>query len=121
MTKTIESYTLNDLMLKIEEIINQDSAPIAGLQVVYQFTIKDDEEVTYQLQLSEGKAKVVEGFNDSANCTLLLSLTNFRQFILGKLNGTAAFMTGKLKIKGDIGKAMKLEGLLKEYNLKDHL
>lgn len=32
--------------------------------------------------------------------------------ILGKLKATAAFMTGKLKIKGDMGKAMKLEKLM---------
>ncbi|MEH7388002.1 SCP2 sterol-binding domain-containing protein, partial [Bacillus sp. JJ1521] len=73
-----------------------------------------------QLQLSDGIAKVSEK-TEGANCTLVLTLVNFRLFLLGKLNGTAAFMTGKLKIKGDIGKAIKLEGLLREYNLKEYL
>lgn len=30
----------------------------------------------------------------------------------GELKATSAFMSGKLKIKGDIGKAMKLEKLM---------
>jgi len=34
------------------------------------------------------------------------------QICAGKLKATAAFMTGKLKIKGDMGKAMKLEKLM---------
>lgn len=37
---------------------------------------------------------------------------NWISFYLGKLKATAAFMTGKLKIKGDMGKAMKLEKLM---------
>lgn len=120
MANSIESYTLSEMMQKIEEVINQNPTPIQGLDVIYQFSITGDEEGTYQLKLAEGQAKVSEG-SEGATCTLVLSLANFRQFLLGKLNGTAAFMTGKLKIKGDIGKAIKLEGLLREYNLKEHL
>jgi len=32
--------------------------------------------------------------------------------IQGELDGTTAFMTGKLKIEGDMGIAMKLQGVL---------
>ncbi|MEH7236495.1 SCP2 sterol-binding domain-containing protein [Bacillus sp. JJ1562] len=120
MANEIENYTLSEMMQKIEEVINQKPGPIEGANVIYQFNIKGDEEGAYQLQLAEGKARVSE-VTEVANCTLVLSLDNFRKFLLGKLNGTTAFMTGKLKIKGDIGKAIKLEGILREYNLNDYL
>ncbi|WP_010283956.1 SCP2 sterol-binding domain-containing protein [Bacillus timonensis] len=120
MTNGIENYTLAEMMKRIEKVINQNSGPIEGVNVIYQFNITGDEEGIYQLQLAEGKAIVSEG-TEGANCTLILSFANFRQFLLGKLNGTAAFMTGKLKVKGDIGKAIKLEGLLREYSLKEYL
>ncbi|MFS0823044.1 SCP2 sterol-binding domain-containing protein [Bacillus sp. 1P02SD] len=120
MVNEIDNYRLPELMRKIEKVINQNPSPIEGVNVIYQFNITGDEEGTFQLHLADGKATVSENVED-ANCTLVLSIENFRKFLVGKLNGTAAFMTGKLKIKGDLGKAIKLEGLLREYNLKEHL
>ncbi|WP_453995593.1 SCP2 sterol-binding domain-containing protein [Bacillus nitroreducens] len=120
MTNKIENYTLSEMLRKIEEVINENPSPIEGLNVIYQFNITGDEEEIFQLQLSNGQARVLKD-TEEANCTLNLSLRNFKQFLVGKLGGTAAFMTGKLKIKGDISKAIKLEGLLREYNLKEHL
>ena len=40
------------------------------------------------------------------------SLKCFQTFFSGKLKPTTAFMTGKMKIQGDMGKAMKLEKLM---------
>jgi len=120
MTNGIESYTLSELMQRIEEVINQNPGPIEGLNVIYQFNITGNEEAIFQLKVEGGQAKISEA-TEGADCTLILSLVNFKNFLIGKLGGTAAFMTGKLKMKGDIGKAIKLEGLLREYNLKEHL
>ncbi len=47
-----------------------------------------------------------------ANCTMVISLENFMDMADGKLDGTSAFMSGKLKIQGDMGVAMKLGPLL---------
>ena len=121
MTKTIEEYSLAEVMQKIEEVISEKPEPIQGFNASYQFDITEEEEGTYQLIFQDGKVSVKEGAEASADCTLTMSLANFRQFLIGKLNGTVAFMTGKLKIKGDIGKAMKIENVLRQYNVKDHL
>ena len=121
MSKTINEYSLVEVMEKIEQIVNENSAPIDGYNASYQFDISGEEEGTYQLHFLDGKATVKNIAESPADCTLGLSLNNFHLFLLGKLNGTVAFMTGKLKIKGDIGKAIKLEGILRKYNVKDHL
>ncbi|RFU64799.1 SCP2 sterol-binding domain-containing protein [Peribacillus glennii] len=121
MTRTIEDYSLKEVMQKIEEVLNQDSKPIEGVNAIYQYDISGEEEGTYQMHLADGKAKVVEGEEVKADCILKLSMQDFRHMMLGKLNGTAAFMSGKLKIKGDIGKAIKMEGILRQYNVKDYL
>ena len=47
-----------------------------------------------------------------AACTMVLSLENFMEMADGKLDGTMAFMSGKLKIQGDMGIAMKLAPIL---------
>ncbi|SIO12772.1 Putative sterol carrier protein [Rhodovulum sp. ES.010] len=46
--------------------------------------------------------------DEEADVTLFASLETFRGMMDGEVNPTAAFMTGKLKIEGDMGKAMQL-------------
>lgn len=43
-----------------------------------------------------------------ADCTISISKENFSDLIAGELNPTTAFMTGKMKIEGDMGAAMAL-------------
>ena len=52
-----------------------------------------------------------------ADCTFNMDSDSFVQMFQGKLNPTSAFMTGKMKIKGDLGLAMKLEKLMKKAKL----
>ncbi len=113
--------TLSETMQNIEKAINENPEPISGIQYIYQFDISGKEEGTYQLHLKDGLAKVNEGVDSPSECTLIMSLDNFHKFLTGSLNGTMAFMTGKLKIKGDMTKALKLETLLKQYNLSEYV
>ena len=55
---------------------------------------------------------VVSNDDTEAACTMVLSLENFMEMADGKLDGTMAFMSGKLKIQGDMGIAMKLAPIL---------
>lgn len=47
-----------------------------------------------------------------ADCTIKISKENFEQLIAGELNPTAAFMTGKIKVEGDMSVAMQLSQLI---------
>jgi putative sterol carrier protein len=49
----------------------------------------------------------------AADCTLKMDFNDFADMIGGKLDGMTAFMTGKLKIEGDMGVAMKLQSILR--------
>ena len=55
---------------------------------------------------------VVSNDNNDAECTMVISMENFMEMAAGNLDGTSAFMTGKLKIQGDMGIAMKLGPML---------
>ena len=50
--------------------------------------------------------------DEDADVTLTAETETFQQIIAGDLNPTSAFMSGKLKIDGDMGMAMKLAAVL---------
>lgn len=53
----------------------------------------------------------VSNTENGADCTIRISLSNFEKMLNGDVNPMMAFMTGKMKIDGDKGVAMKLAGL----------
>ena len=63
----------------------------------------------------DGNANPPAVSNDdkAADCTLKMAFSDFDDMINGKLDGMTAFMTGKLKIEGDMGVAMKLQSILR--------
>lgn len=55
---------------------------------------------------------VVDNEDSEANCTIIISFEDFGQILDGSLNAQMAFMTGKLKVEGDMGIAMQLSQIL---------
>jgi putative sterol carrier protein len=51
--------------------------------------------------------------DEDADCTLVVSPDDLTKIMHGQLDATMAFMTGKLKVKGNTGIAMKLASVLK--------
>ncbi|SFU57490.1 SCP2 sterol-binding domain-containing protein [Butyrivibrio sp. M55] len=47
------------------------------------------------------------------NCAITINSDDFNKLISGKLDPVAAFTIGKLKVDGDVGKALELSKLLK--------
>ena len=65
----------------------------------------------------DGKAApntVSDGAGKSADCTITVSLETFEKMVKGELDGTSAFMQGKLRVAGDMGLAMKLGPVLQK-------
>ena len=62
----------------------------------------------------DGKSTPVAVSNDdnAADCTIKMSLSDLIDMVGGKLDGMTAFMTGKLKIEGDMSIAMQLSQLI---------
>jgi putative sterol carrier protein len=85
-----------------------DASKTAGMSNSYLFDV--DGAGTWHVSVDDGQVTVTEGTGD-ADCTITTSEENFRRMISGDLNPTTAYMTGKLKIKGDMGAAMKLQKL----------
>ncbi len=61
------------------------------------------------IRIADGAISTEDG---DADCTISASLDTFQDMFNGELDPTAAFMTGKIKIDGDMGVAMKLGQML---------
>lgn len=57
---------------------------------------------------------VMSNDDDDADTTFVCSLSLFNEIIDGTQDPTMAFMTGKLKIQGSMGYAMKISALLED-------
>lgn len=96
----------------INAAIKENPALVKGIKAVYQFHLKDDDPDTYQFVLRGENSYIAKGVEEKANCTLHMKADNFIKLAKGTLNGTTAFLSGKLKIEGNMGMALKLEGIL---------
>ncbi len=95
-----------------KKIAAADPAKMKGVSAVYQFDLSGDNGGVFHAAVDDGKATVVEGAHDSPNITISMTADDFDAMLDGKLNATSAFMAGKLKVKGDMSLAMKLQSLL---------
>jgi len=85
-----------------------DADKTAGMSNSYLFDIEGAG--MWLVTVDDGAVSVREGEGD-ADCTISTSEENFQKIVSGEQNPTTAYMTGKLKIKGDMGAAMKLQKL----------
>ena len=85
-----------------------DPAKAAGLTASYRFEI--DGSGTWTVDVDDGKVTVTEN-GAEADVTISSSAETFLKIANGEQNPTAAYMSGKLKVNGDMGQAMKLQKL----------
>ncbi|KAI4208255.1 MAG: hypothetical protein LQ346_000135 [Caloplaca aetnensis] len=92
---------------------------------IFAFILKNKEgqEESWHIDLKDqgcvGKGPAPEG--KKADVTLSLSDEEFGKMVAGKTQAQRLFMSGKLKVKGDVMKATKMEPVLKKAQTKAKL
>jgi putative sterol carrier protein len=93
--------TKQELVAKMQE----GNAWIAGKRVKLDFG--DEGPV-----MLDGAAEQVTEEDGDADTTIKVSWDDWQAMAAGQLDGMTAFMTGKLKVEGDMSNAMQLQGVL---------
>ena len=83
----------------------------AGVSAVIQYEISGEGGGTWNATVKDGKCAVASGAAASPSLTLTMSGQDWLDMLAGKLSGQMAFMSGKLKLKGDMVLAMKVGGM----------
>lgn len=104
-------------MNALKKLVSADL--VSKINGVYAFNISDASVKEWFLDLKNGNGRLEAGkYDGKPDCQMTLSSDVFNQMVSGKLKPTSAFMSGKLKIKGNMGLAMKLEKLMGSLNAK---
>jgi putative sterol carrier protein len=86
-----------------------DPAKAAGQRASYRFVIRGAG--SWRVAVDDG-AVVVEESDADADCVIEASEADFMKLVRGEGNPTTMFVTGKLKVKGDMSLALKLRELV---------
>ena len=108
-------YLSDEWAKSVTEAVNSSDAfkqQAAGKNVKLQYVISAPEgEIKYFTELKDGQATVEIGEIDGPEATLSSDYETSAALFKNELNATAAYMSGKLKIQGDLMKLMQLQGL----------
>lgn len=91
---------------------------VKKVNAVFQWDIMNGGKIVAQwtLDLKSGSGQLYpRASHEPANTVFILSEHDFMELALGKIKPQKAFLTGKVKVKGNILLGQKLEMILKEY------
>ena len=97
---------------KIAKKLQDKPETSKAVNSVYEFNITGDNGGVWTVDLTKEPGVVSPGSTGQAKCTVTASSGDFMNIVGGKMNAQMAFMSGKLKIKGDMGLAMKLQKVI---------
>ena len=107
--------TFNELLEKVRTIAAKADVSDKDFLAV-QVNITGKESGVFYVEVKDHKVNVEPYEYNDRNCAVTMSLTDFNKLIDGKLDPVVAFTIHKLKVDGDIGKALEFSNLLKHVN-----
>ncbi len=107
----MSEYTPRQLVFNHEKAFRPDKA--VGVNAVIQYHLTGEGGGDFIVTIADGKCTVTEGVAENPKMTLTADAEDFKNVLLGNLNGMKAFMDGKLKLAGDLNLAMKLTSFFK--------
>ncbi len=106
--------------MTFEEIVSKTREVAAGTDVsgidflAVQCNLTGDNGGVFYVEVKDGKTSVEPYEYYDRNCAITMKADNFIKLAQGKLDPVAAFTLGKLKVDGDIGKAVEFGKLFKK-------
>ncbi len=101
--------TAKELMTHADTKIRANVDAAKTIAATYKFVLDGEGGGTFVIDLKDNPG-VTEG-DGAALCTIKMAASDYVDMVEGRANGQQLFFTGKLKIEGDMGLAMKLQKL----------
>lgn len=105
--------TFEQLLTKVRGMGDRVDTNGVDLMAV-QINITGENSGVFYIEIKDGKVSVEPYEYNDRQCDITMNMENFNKLIDGKLDPVAAFTLGKLKVGGDIGKALEFSRLIKK-------
>ncbi len=102
--------TVREIFDRMPQLFRKDGA--RGLTAIYQFDISGEGGGQWYAAIREGELTVGEGAHAAPQVTITMAAGHFVDMVEGRLGGMRAFITGKLKVKGDMMLAGRMQKFL---------
>jgi len=106
-----DELTIEKLMGLMPKAFLPDKA--VGVNTVIQYNLTGEQAGDWIVTIKDGACTTEKGKAENPNLTLTADSQDYIDLITGKLNPMGAFAEGKVKLKGDLGIAMKLMNFFK--------
>lgn len=106
--------------MTFDEILSKTRAKAAEIDaagvdfLAVQVNFKDIDGGVLYVEIKNGCVRVEPYDYHDRSCGITLTAGNFAKLLDGKLDPVAAFTLGRLKVDGDVGKALAFSKLLKQ-------
>ncbi|KAH9902625.1 sterol-binding-like protein [Cubamyces menziesii] len=124
----VEGFKSSEILAALAQVFDSYSdeekkAQIKKTNGIFEMRVKNAEgkEAVWTIDLKSTGSVYKGAPKQKANVTIIMSDDTFQQLAEGKLDGQKAFMSGKLKTKGNMMFATKLDGILKAAKTKAKL
>lgn len=104
--------TMEELILKLRTMAKDINITDSRFLAV-QFNIKDRDPGVFYVEVKDQKISVEPYEYNDRNCAITMKMDDFVKLIDGNLDPVLAFTLGKLKVDGDVGKALEFANLIK--------
>lgn len=104
---------LQTILDKLEVIGGKLDLSGTGFLAV-QVNLTDVDPGVFYVEVKDHRLTIAPYDYHDRNCAVTISSANFNKLIDGKLDPVVAFTLGKLKVEGDLGKALEFAGLLRK-------
>ena len=105
--------TMQELLTKVRKMaegIDPSGTDFLAVQV----NIKDRDPGVFYIEVKDCKINIEPYEYNDRSCAITMTMDNFNKLIDGKLDPVVAFTFGKLKVDGDISKALEFAKLVKK-------
>ena len=104
--------TFNEVLEKVRSIASKADVSDKDFLAV-QVNITGEGEGVFYVEVKDHKVSVEPYEYNDRNCAITMNMKNFNKLLDGKLNPVVAYTLGKLKVDGDVGKALEFSELIK--------
>lgn len=96
---------------KIFEMMTRTFRPerVGNERVIIQYDISGPDGGKWYIKIDKGRCEAEEGEDKDANLTIFADASDFKDIRLGRLDTIKAYMTRKLRVKGDMKLAMEMD------------